>query len=111
MKVTARQVRAAYEFLSKLPPFSGWGMPDSAQMGFAVLRTKRWQGDYECRRRPRIRVSSGRVCYADRLLVVVAHEMVHLRTNMLRKRVTHSPLFQKLARQVCAELGFDPHEF
>lgn len=113
MKLTARHVRAAYELLSRLPPFSKWGMPPVELVSFGALKTRRWQGDFEVKRnrKPRIRVSSKRVSYADRLLVVVAHEMCHLQTNVLRKPVTHGPAFRKLAREVCAELGFDPNEF
>lgn len=115
MNITARHVAAAYEFLRKLPPFSHWGLPACAELSFGVLRTIRWQGDfYQSKgrgKRPRIRVSAARVTYADRLLVVTAHEMVHLQVNRLGKPDTHNGTFRLLATQVCAQLGFDPREF
>ena len=110
MKLSARHVRAAYEFLSQLPPFSGWGLPPSPEVSFGILRTKRWQGDHSSPKHS-IRLSASRVSYADRLLVVTAHEMVHLRVYLLGKPDTHSGTFRTLANEVCAELGFDPLEF
>ena len=111
MKITVRHVAAAYEFLSKLPPFSGWVLPPRSEVSFGVLRTRRWQGDFDTGAKPRIRVSAARVSYADRLLVVTAHEMTHLHAHLLGKPNTHGPAFRALARKVCAELGFDPKEF
>lgn len=117
MKITARHVAAAYECLSRLPPFSGWGLPPAEKLSFGILRTTNWQGDFyepgraRRRRKPRIRLSASRVSYADRLLAVTAHEMVHLKTWLLGKPVTHGPHFRALANEVCAQLGFDPKEF
>ncbi len=115
MKIAARHVAAAYSFLARLPPFSGWGLPPTSEIQFGVLRTVNWQGDFfepnKRRRKPRIRLSAARVSYADRLLAVTAHEMCHLKTHLMGKPDTHGPYFRSLANEVCAQLGFDPKEF
>lgn len=115
MRITARHVAAAYEFLRKMPPFSAWGLPPRDEVSFGVLKTIRWQGDFfepgRGRHKPRIRVSASRVSYADRLLVVVAHEMVHLQVSRLGKPDTHNGTFRALANSACEQMGFDPREF
>lgn len=112
MKITAARVAAAYEFLRQCPPFVNWDLPPTSEVQFGVLSTDRWQADHEALwGRHRIRVSTQKVAHAERLLVVVAHEMVHARQYMLKTPTHHNRQFKRLAREVCNEMGFDPKEF
>jgi hypothetical protein len=42
---------------------------------------------------------------------MTAHEMVHLRQQMLGDRGEHTALFHKLAARVCKAHGFDIKKF
>jgi len=106
--ITHQQVRAAYAFLRECPPFDGWGLPPAEALRFVTLKTRQWQGDYLD---GRIRLSVNKIATADRLLVVTAHEMVHLMQDLLGEPDTHNARFRALAQEVCASLGFDPKEF
>lgn len=110
MDITHRQVRAAYEFLRQCPPFNQWGLPPAEALRFGTFKSRDSQADYTPKQ-GRIRVSRNRVATADRLLVTVAHEMVHLTQELMGSRDTHNAMFYALAADVCEQLGFDPKEF
>lgn len=110
MDITHKQVRAAYEFLRQCPPFKDWGLPPAEAVRFGTFRDRKFQGDYA----PKlgvIRVSRNRIATADRLLVVVAHEMTHMVQELVGDSGRHNALFAALGSQICEQLGFDPKEF
>lgn len=108
MEITAAQIRAAYEALRACPPFDQWGLPPAEAVRFRAIPDIGTLGycDEGC-----ISISKSRISHFDRLAVVVAHEMVHLVQDIHDQPVGHGRGFQTLAREVCAELGFDPKEF
>lgn len=47
MKVTARQVRAAYELFRALPPYNRWKLPPANRLRFGVNNRRKEYGRYE----------------------------------------------------------------
>ncbi len=60
---------------------------------------------------PVIRVSAARNGFTNMLLATLAHEMCHLRQEMIGDRGHHTAKFRRMAARVCAVHGFDPKTF
>ena len=117
IRLTHETLAACYDFLNLTPPFASWGLPDSDDVLFKVgkFRTHfahyQWDG-----RRHTITVSTNAVGHTHTLIEKMAHEMVHLRLEMLGlddrgTKDTHSVAFRRLAAIVTREHGFDPKAF
>lgn len=120
MHLSPQILVGAYEFLRVTPPFSRWRLPEADDITFHIKPLKDKYADFDYTyaggkpRRNWTIVVDPRLCaYNDTLLRVLAHEMVHLRRALLGHRldVEHGAAFQKLARQVCHQHGFDPNTF
>jgi hypothetical protein len=118
LKLTPDVLAAAYEYLRATLPFSRWGLPhgeDAARVRFRVTSAKVYQGQHQlcvnsidgqlCHD---VRISSRWVKDTNGLLETMAHEMVHMRLDRIRRagRAHHGPRFQKTADLVCRRHGF-----
>lgn len=110
LPLTPERLAAAYEFLRAFPPFNKWGLPPAAEVRFEVIRTREFHGQHRKRRfQPHhIQISKGLVGYANSLLSVMAHEMIHLHQVHSGIPETHGAEFQRLAKLISRRFGFDP---
>jgi hypothetical protein len=118
LPLTKEMLAGAYEYLKATPPFNKWHLPETEEVGFKVVRTRQKQGWYQWDgQRHTITGSYGRVAHTTTLMVLMAHEMIHLHleeTGMESKRGsndTHNAAFRILAARVCKFHGFDPKAF
>jgi hypothetical protein len=112
LRLTSDMLAAAYDFLRVTEPFKGWKLPEAEDVGFHVLRTRGHSADYSFEAGIHlIRVSAARNGHAASLLATMAHEMIHLRQQILGDRGHHTALFRRLAARVCRIHGFDPKTF
>ena len=108
---------AAYDFLLTTPPFEGWNLPPSEDVGFKVSRSRKWFARYRWSgTRHTIEVSANSVAYSGTLLAKISHELIHLHLeelNMDRRGTadTHNGAFRHLADEVCKTHGYDPKAF
>ena len=115
MRLSSRQVRAAYELLRTLPPYCRWGLPKPEQIRFAVSNRKGEYGRYEydgCAHS--IEISRRNVKNLHALTITMAHEVLHLRQQLAgtsSDRYQHNRDFMRLAKHVCRVLGFDSKGF
>lgn len=107
-----------YDYLCATPPFNTWNMPPSEEVVFKVAKTRHRQGWYQWDgKQHTITASAGRVSYSYTLVVLLAHEMIHLHledSNMESKATSndvHNAAFRVLADKVCKVHGFDPKAF
>ena len=112
MKLTERQLRATYTYLSQLPPFNKWKMLDEYRIEFVVNRASMTCGMYEPDPHT-ISVSSvSNVSHMD-VLKTVAHEVIHLTLERQGKggHEDHNDDFLAMAREVCESFGWDTETF
>jgi len=111
--LTPLTMQIAYDFLCCTSPFRDWDLPGSEDVDFVVIQTKAEFG--RCKKikgRYRIEVSSVRHSRTVHWLETLAHEICHIRQDMIEPSTPHhGTLFQELARQVCHQHGFDPCTF
>lgn len=103
---------AMYELLRVTTPFRGWHLPHADTIEFHVTNHKDrfadcyWVGG----KQQVIRVSNRKVHTMFTLLRVMAHEMAHVKGQMLGD-TGHGKIWQRLADRVCRCHGFDRGEF
>ena len=109
MRVTPKRARAAYDFLRQFPPFCHWGLP--SQIAIRVGRSRTEFGSYDNPGNVHtITVSRELVQSFHGLLVLMAHEIVHLSQRIDRtddNRTQHNREWVRKARRVCRALGWD----
>ena len=112
MHLTPDILEATYDWLRALPPFRQWRLPPGDEVVFRVLGTKKLSAQhYFDGERHTIDMSAAKVAHTTSIVVLMAHEMCHVRANVLGERAEHGPVFESAARQVCRHHGFDPKEF
>lgn len=117
LPLTPEILRAAYDFLCTTPPFSKWNMPPGEDVKFRVLRGSPHRLDYGeyqfVKRKHVISVMRARTGHTLSLMVLMAHEMVHLyeQETGFATAAQHTKTFLKLAERVCKYHGFDPKAF
>lgn len=117
LPLTPELLRAAYDFLRATPPFRPWRMPSGWEVKFAVMRTKRFEGDHTTwigTDNHIIRVSAGKIAYTNSLLAVMGHEMIHAHQAIEKTETpntVHNRDFHTIAAKVCKYHGFDPKLF
>lgn len=118
LHLTPDILESLYETLRLTPPFRRWKLPEADEVEFhcVALGSTAYedQADYHWNgTRHVIRVSPARHHTLPAALVTVAHEMVHMREEILgvRSDVKHGASFHKLADQVCRAHGFDRGQF
>lgn len=108
---------AVYDALRLTKPFANWNLPEGEDVKFHIVKTKRWHADHwkeKYRAKHHIRISAAQVSTWHRLLVCIAHEMVHvhLKHNKCDDRRDHGLAFQKYTVLVCQHhRDFDPKDF
>ena len=112
MNVNREIARATYAFLSELPPFNTWNLPEADDVKFLVFRDKSMYAYYNRRRRRHIIGINQNIKTLHLLMHVMAHEMIHLYqgTTGMETRAQHNAAFHALAKRVTKEHGFDPME-
>lgn len=110
--VSESSCRAVYEFLSKIPPFKRWHMPNSGSVRFLVVDMPDFYGMYEPLPTHTITISSAKVGHLGTLLRTMAHEMIHLKMYCAKRRGwdDHGKPFLRMAEKISVTLGFDPKE-
>ena len=111
--LTPDLVRAAYDYLCETPPFTTWNMPDSADIAFRIIKTRKHEAHFLAGKRPIIAVSEGLIGHTLRIMEATAHEMLHLhqwRTGQHRGG-EHNAAFKIDAQRICVIHGFDPKAF
>jgi hypothetical protein len=100
----------AYDLLRVTPPYRGWKMPESDDLGFYVLKTPRIHGDCGFDQgRIFIRLSVALVGRTQNLIEVMAHEMIHGEQwrRKSKSRNDHDAFWHHAADRACAWHGFD----
>lgn len=111
MHLTPDILRACYAFLRETPPFRRWSLPTPEAITFRVLQSRDLYGQYEgSQGGHRIDVSTARISHTDVLTRTIAHEIIHLKTYLMHKSVTHGAEFERMKNLVCKYHGFDPKE-
>lgn len=113
--VTPKNMRAAYVLLRQLPPFSRWKLPSADEVRFELVRDPTTAADYVALTKHRIRLHPHLHCTLEELLASVAHEMVHMRQQVLGRLPIegdgHNADFMRMAHQVSRALGFKVQGF
>lgn len=112
LRLTPDMLARMYDYLDATEPFNEWGMPDSEDVAFRILKTKERTADYRFNAgKHEIRLSENGVGHTASIAETVAHEMIHLRQKMLGLKQLHGRAFKKMSVAVCASHGFDPKTF
>lgn len=110
LHLTPEMLEATYELLKVTRPFCTWRLPDADDIAFHVVRAPMTSGEYIFDGKHTIRISSRCVERLSTLIMVMAHEMVHLREEIFYKSradIKHGARFKRLAHQVCRYHGFE----
>lgn len=110
--ITPETVKAVYQCLLAFPPFSRWNLP--SKVVFVVEPLKSMWGDFDPNTHT-IRVSTLKVTTFLSLVIVVAHEMAHLKQDIDGRwpaKDAHNAHFNRLAGKICKHFPFfDPGNF
>lgn len=110
LPLTTETLAAAWDYLAVTPPFSKWNMPESEDVRFKPTRDKSRFGwhryDYTARRHE-IYISRSLVLRSSTLLMVMAHEMIHVHQFRAGLSRAHNDTFHRWGREVCGVHGFD----
>ena len=108
LPLTPELLQATYDFLRATPPFKWWRLPPGEEVTFKVMRKVWTRGDHWLKNgKHTIRVSEVNTGRTYALLMVMAHEMVHVVCDNNCVRSTHGAAFKKKAAKVCQYHGFD----
>lgn len=113
MRITPDMLAAGYDFLRTTEPFRAWNLPESDDIGFAVLRTNH-SADFGVNNgTPIIRVSERRNKHSNTILMTVAHECIHLYQHLhgLSGGGEHNGDFRARAARICKIHGWDEGNF
>lgn len=112
LRLTPDMLAAAYDFLCTTAPFKGWRLPESDGVGFCVVADPNMYADFGVENGiPVIRVSEAKNGHTATLLATMAHEMCHLRQELIGDRGHHTAAFKRMAARVCRAHGFDIKTF
>lgn len=119
LPLTKEILRAAYDYLASTPPFKRWNLPEGEDVDFKLIHVKgslaplRWAWYAKVNGKHTIAISAARTGYTQSLMVLLAHEMIHLHEQQsgMATANQHTKVFWKLAARVCKIHGFDPKSF
>lgn len=115
IRLTPHLIVAAYDFLRECHPLKGWKLPHSDGVEFRTDRRPDVfaEHNYRSRKRkpPLIRLSLATHGHLDTVLQSTAHEMCHLAQVVNGEREGHGETFEKRARSVCRQFGWDERAF
>lgn len=101
--LTPEIMRQCYGLLRVTLPFRRWKLPHPRDVEFYALPMRDAQG--HCLPFTdgsfRVTVDPSRHHAIPSVLLTLAHEMCHMRQELLKRSTKHGPFFQKLADQVC----------
>ena len=98
----------AYDYLSCLPPFDKLNMPDSDEIKFRVIKSRKIFARYFSEGGVhKIDFSSKLVGSHIIILATMCHEMAHLHLAEIDACDEHGPTFSALADKICTIHGFD----
>lgn len=112
MHISPDMVEQAYELLRSTLPFRRWKLPHPDELIFRVTGHRDRHAHFQSwkvagERQREIIVSQHHAKDLHKLVQDVAHEMVHLRQDMLGRRDSHGPFYQRHAALVCRRHGWD----
>ena len=123
LELTEDMLAAAYELMLETHPLCDWNLPPATEIKFVILDTTKDYGrcwtswrkrKYQDSLRFKIGISKQTVHSLDRLLRVMAHEMIHVYEGLSSnsgaeqtRRGKHSKLFYDCQDAICAALGWD----
>ena len=115
LRLTPNMLRGAYDFLRTTQPFHRWKLPPGELVEFRVVAKPDERGwhtrSITVARHHIIGVSKASIAHSDSLIMVMAHEMVHVRQSdrgTETSNTMHNAEFRRLAKVVCRHHGFDP---
>jgi len=112
LRLTADILEGAYIYLARTDPFRSWKMPHEDVVGFHVIFKSDFSGSYQFINGVHtIKIHARRNNTTDVLHATMAHEMIHLRQELLGHRDHHGPRFHRMARRVCGVHGFSLEDF
>ena len=116
--VTINRTRSLYAWLRSVEPFNRWGLPEADAVRFYPMHDGTDFGEYDLRASGEhvIGLNAARLTTLDLYVRTLAHEMVHMRQQLIGRRPAtkadqHNREFYRLAGLVCRSLGFDPEHF
>ena len=118
MQLTSSILVSVYSMLLPCRPFNGWSsLPPVEEIRFVVDTDDATMGTYMYHEEDDrekwqhvVTVSKGRCGHLDTVIRTLAHEMIHMRRHRTTKWAAHDAIFRRYAKQISAELGFDPLE-
>lgn len=114
LHLTPQMIEAAYELLRATPPFRGWRLPSGDQIEFCVGMARHTAETRPLAEGYRLMVSNQCVGTLDRLLISVAHEMVHIYQHRTRRETAnteHNRHWHQVAARICRLHRWDGKEF
>lgn len=119
MKLSPAILRATYAMLDECEPFNRWNLPDTEDVKFQVGRSADCQGwlhhpNWSRGKHPRIAINGANNPFIANVVMVMAHEMIHLHLSRIPNATRgshHNAAFQRYADRVCKSLGFDRSRF
>jgi hypothetical protein len=115
MLINEESVARSYDMLRAVAPFNRWKLPPSSELKFRVVKSKKFAGEFRAmtdkRQRHTICISSIHCHHLDTLVLIMAHEMCHLRQCINGWPLNHGKRFDKMKKLVCKCHGFDPAVF
>lgn len=114
LKVNKAMCEATYTYLTALPPFNRWNLPDAADVDFRVNNSNVYGACHAHKhKRPTIWISAKRHATVNYLLQTMAHEMIHLYQGYhgMKQTSDHDDSFRLLFEKMAMQLGFDPKGF
>lgn len=110
LELTHCHIEAVYECLRAFDPFKQ--LPPAESVEFVVSKHRDRVGDHRHSGIDhRITISCHWIGTLDALMRVTAHEMIHMLQYERGIRRTHGAEFQRLARIICGQTGWNLKEF
>lgn len=112
MHLSPAMLEAAYCYLLTTPPCNRWKLPPADDVEFCITNSPTRSGTYRPDgERDIISISAKIVGRSYILMMVMAHEINHLRCYRLGLGLTHGREFKRRAALICREHGFDERLF
>lgn len=109
--LTPDTLASAWDYICTIPPLSGWNLPDSEEITFRVVKTKKIYAQLSyIRKKYLIEVSEAKCGRHETILSTLAHEACHMHQHsacFMNKRNFHDKAFWLLADEVCRFHEFD----
>lgn len=101
-------LRAQYEVIRHMRPFTSWRLPAGDDVEFEVLKMRDTRGEWMRRDGHHVIRISNSVCRTvPRMIETMMHEICHIRQYDLGERSEHGAIFNQLADQVCKIHGWE----